>query len=573
MITISKLIFVLVLTASFTSAAFGATYTVNKTADTADGTCDADCSLREAIVAANATPDNDTIAFSALFSSPQTITLGGTDLIIANSGTLTITGPGSDKLIVSGNNVSRVFTNNTGSVATISSLSVTGGTGVSTVSTGRGGGVYNSAGTLTLIDLTIFGNTAANGGGANNAGTATLNIVGCAIFGNAATGSGGAVQNFSGNNLNISNSSLTGNTSGASIGGGAIQGNGTVTITNSTIANNNATNGPGGGIIFNGTALTVTNSTFSGNTATTSGGGIHKSTANPGNIRNTIVSGNNGGVGTPDITGAFNSLGNNVIGNIGTATGWIGSDQQNVNPLLSPLGFYGGIGASYALLATSPALNAGQNCVTDLSCATNNPGSAITTDQRGAVRPSNTTVDVGAFEDSNAYRAVLRDAFLGTTFNRVIAPNAGTATYALSAGSLPGNVTLSTTSGVVSVGGSPTSTGTFDFTISVTDGGNVSLINYRLVIVQQPGSPATVGGRVTRSDGNGISRVYVTLIDAGGNQRTTITSSFGYYQFSGAIVGESQQLVVSSKLYTFSPNTLNFVVTGDLNNLNFTAQP
>src|SRR4029079_7151124 len=36
------------------SAAPPATYVVTKTADTADGACDADCSLREAVIAANA---------------------------------------------------------------------------------------------------------------------------------------------------------------------------------------------------------------------------------------------------------------------------------------------------------------------------------------------------------------------------------------------------------------------------------------------------------------------------------------------------------------------------------------
>src|SRR3990167_3557631 len=41
-----------------------ATYTVTKTADTSDGTCDADCSLREAIVAANANAGADTIPFN-----------------------------------------------------------------------------------------------------------------------------------------------------------------------------------------------------------------------------------------------------------------------------------------------------------------------------------------------------------------------------------------------------------------------------------------------------------------------------------------------------------------------------
>ena len=105
------------------------------------------------------------------------------------------------------------------------------------------------------------------------------------------------------------------------------------------------------------------------------------------NVRNTIISGNSGAAANPDALGAFNSQGNNIIGVVGTSTGWVASDLQNVNPLLGPLGSYGGIGQTYPLLTTSPALNAGQNCVTDLSCAIGNPPAAITTDQRGAARP------------------------------------------------------------------------------------------------------------------------------------------------------------------------------------------
>src|SRR5262245_17974033 len=41
-----------------------ATFTVTKIADTNDGTCNADCSLREAINAANATAGTNTINFS-----------------------------------------------------------------------------------------------------------------------------------------------------------------------------------------------------------------------------------------------------------------------------------------------------------------------------------------------------------------------------------------------------------------------------------------------------------------------------------------------------------------------------
>lgn len=54
---------VLLLPAANTAAA-PVTYTVTKTADTDDGSCDADCSLREAITAANANSGQDTIAFN-----------------------------------------------------------------------------------------------------------------------------------------------------------------------------------------------------------------------------------------------------------------------------------------------------------------------------------------------------------------------------------------------------------------------------------------------------------------------------------------------------------------------------
>jgi CSLREA domain-containing protein len=43
------------------AAAFAGTFVVTKTADTADGACDANCSLREAIIASNANAVPDTI--------------------------------------------------------------------------------------------------------------------------------------------------------------------------------------------------------------------------------------------------------------------------------------------------------------------------------------------------------------------------------------------------------------------------------------------------------------------------------------------------------------------------------
>lgn len=379
-------------------AVTAATFTVTKIADTNDGVCDADCSLREAIAAANASGDADDIVFASLFSTAQTITLSGTEIVIANSGALVINGSGADRLTVSGNNVSRIISTSPAAFVTINNARFTGGNGVGAAATGRAGAIYNNGGNLTLNNLVITANTANTGGALNNAGTATLTVNNCFIFGNTSASSGGAMQNFAGNTLIINNSTISGNTSGGGTGGGGIQANGTVFISNSTFAGNNAPGGSGGGVTFNGTAITFNNVTISNNTATTNGGGFHRTGSNPVNFRNTIIAGNNGVSTSPDVTGTITSNGNNIIGNIGTSIGWIGADLQNVNPMLGALANNGGLGNTLLPLAGSPAIDAGQNCVVDLSCAAGNPPTAITTDQRGIARPSNAIVDIGAVE-------------------------------------------------------------------------------------------------------------------------------------------------------------------------------
>jgi hypothetical protein len=382
------------------NAGFAATYTVNTIFDSSVDRCDpVECSLRSAIAFANASPDNDVIEFSPDFTRPQTIILGGTDLIIMNNGTLTISGTAAQVLTISGNNTSRVFTNNTGAVTNINNLRITAGNGASTIVTGRGGAVYNNGGNLTLDSVIITGNTAANGGGTNNAGTATMTINNCVISSNTVTGGGGGSQNFAGNTLNVSNTTYSNNTSNSTTsGGGAIQANGTVNVVNSTFSGNNAIAGNGGAFFFNGTVLNITNATISGNTSTQNSGGITKSNANPGNLRNTIIAGNSGIATSPDATGTFNSLGTNIIGNVGVSAGWIASDLQNVNPMLGALANNGGFTNTFLPMPGSPAIDAGQNCVTDLSCAASNPATAITNDQRGVARPANGTVDIGSVE-------------------------------------------------------------------------------------------------------------------------------------------------------------------------------
>ena len=546
--------------------ASAAVYTVTKIADTNDGTCDSDCSLREAVAAANATADNDTIIFSGLFNSPQTITLGGSEIIIANNGSLTIFGTGADKVTISGNNASRIFATSVGVTAIISNARFTGGNGAGAANTGRAGAIYNNGGNLTLNNLVLTGNTANTGGATNNAGTATLTVNNCYIFNNTSASSGGAMQNFGGNTLIINNSTLSGNTSGGATGGGAIQANGTLNISNSTFSGNNAPGGSGGAITFNGTAINFNNVTMVGNTATNNGGGFHRTGANPVTFRNTIISGNTGVAGSPDITGAITSNGNNIIGNVGTSTGWVMSDLQNTNPVLSPLGFYGGIGQTYALLTTSPALNAGQSCVTDLSCAANNPPVAITADQRGATR---TNVDIGAFEDSANYRAVLPSATNNSAYNQTITADVGSFTYSQMGGTLPSGVTVNTGGVIANVSGTPTQAGVFDFGVNIA-GTNSALVNYRLYV-----SPAktSISGRVITSGGAPLGRTYVTLTSNTGTVIRTSTNAFGYYRFDDLNIGEVYQISVASKIYTFTNSPQFLLVNDAVNNADFTVAP
>jgi hypothetical protein len=69
---------------------------------------------------------------------------------------------------------------------------------------------------------------------------------------------------------------------------------------------------------------------------------------------------------------------------------------------LAPLASNGGATQTHALLPSSPAINAGQNCVVMATCVEANPPVALTTDQRGAGFPRqiSTAVDIGAFESA-----------------------------------------------------------------------------------------------------------------------------------------------------------------------------
>src|SRR5262249_30202667 len=103
-------------------------------------------SLREAIGFANT--DNSSasaITFDPIvFATPQTITMTGVEYDLTDTAATTITGPGANLLSVNGNNTSRIFEIDAGTVA-ISGITLTGGN----ATTGNGGAILNFA------DLTL----------------------------------------------------------------------------------------------------------------------------------------------------------------------------------------------------------------------------------------------------------------------------------------------------------------------------------------------------------------------------------------------------------------------------------
>jgi hypothetical protein len=81
----------------------------------------------------------------------------------------------------------------------------------------------------------------------------------------------------------------------------------------------------------------------------------------------------------------------------------------------------------------------------------------------------------------------------------------------------------------------------------------------------------SVAGRVTTSDGQGLSKSRVSMTDASGNVRSTLTSVFGYYRFDNITPGGTYTIGATSRLYTFTSQTLQ--INNDLTDVNFTAQP
>ncbi|MBA2592574.1 MAG: CSLREA domain-containing protein [Gammaproteobacteria bacterium] len=255
-----------------------ATFPVTKIADTNDGACNADCSLREAVRAANAS-------------------VGVADVINVPAGTYTLTIPGSTEDAAATGDLDitdTVTINGGGSANTIIQSGTNNANGIDKVFSVNQTATSNASATFNGVTVRFGRNT-------NPVDLVNFSHLGAGID---FFGTSGTLSSCGSEQLTITNSVITdntvANTVSPGVGAGVSADNGDLVITNSTISKNKTTNQFGGGIthIGGGCQLIMTDSTVSNNEAhggaNGEGGGIfvRQNVNGTVEIHNSIISNN-----------------------------------------------------------------------------------------------------------------------------------------------------------------------------------------------------------------------------------------------------------------------------------------
>jgi hypothetical protein len=301
-------------------------------------------------------------------------------------------------------------------------------TGANTATYPHEDGALVNSGTATLVRVTIEGNGGGFGvAGITNHGTITLQR---SIVQSNETDDGWAIANggtaiikqstirnnqgtgIGGGTLTMTDSTVSGNHS--ITGAGGMLTGGVTTIIGSTIAGNSDQNGnetEGAGGIHTVGILTVTNSTITGNHGDDGAGGFtNDGTAT---FAASIIAGNDVSGFPSDCDGTVESNGYNLIGTTylvfpgpifdstcdvhARATDQVGGTTP-IDPVLNPLGNYGGPTQTVLPKPTSPAVNK-----IPIGATSSDGSMALclasgTTDQRGIARPQGSACDIGSVE-------------------------------------------------------------------------------------------------------------------------------------------------------------------------------
>jgi CSLREA domain-containing protein len=358
-------------------SAAAAVLTPTRTTDGVRGGCDHDCSLREAVLAANLAPGADVVllgpgTYRLTVAGRGEEAAGAGDLDV--TGALTILGAGADCTVIDAGGLDRVFD-------------------------------LRGSGSLELWGVTLRGGNpgAAAGGALRAAGAGSaVTVTRCAFEGNQVgeLAEGGAI--WTAGALEVRASTFADNAADGD--GGAIAARGATRVVNSTLTHNGSGHGFGGAVhLAPHATLELTNATVSENMAMRSGGGIFVAPGGEAVVTRTILAGNMSWAGGPDCFGSVETGGHNLIG-VGYCAGpvdgeaddRVGTLEQPLAAMLAPLAMNGGTTATCAPLAGSPAIDGGEEVHDDAACGA--------VDQRGEPRMADgdddgvMRCDVGAFE-------------------------------------------------------------------------------------------------------------------------------------------------------------------------------
>lgn len=413
--------------ARFSPSAAAATWTLNvttspvygvtKTADTADGVCDADCSLREAVSAANANPGAVLVP-----SGTYTLTIPGAGEDLNATGDIDILAViswymESVTTFVDGNGIERPLQIDPATTNRVTAH-IAGGTLRNGNVSGDGGGILLAApNDYLVLENVVISNNVATGNGAGLRSASRVTILNSTISGNSAGGSGGGLS-FSGGadtTVEVKSSTISANQANSlsSGGGGGIHSTSRLRLENSTVSGNGAWFS-GGGVFAGGTgSFEIRNSTIFNNSAENNadglgtGGGLRAESSSAASVITNSVLSNNAQAGLPFLpndctqSGGTMTTSYNHVPVPGTCafagTGDVTSGSSSLAPLLS---FNGGPTRTHAVNPGSPLIDAGNPA----GC-TDYLGRVLPWDQRGAPYARTTdgnappaVCDKGAFE-------------------------------------------------------------------------------------------------------------------------------------------------------------------------------
>lgn len=333
------------------------------------------CTLREAIIAANQNrrvggcPAGSSAEMDVIFLQPITYYLSefekGSDDNSSKMGdlditdSLTILGDPSGKTIIEVTTLKdRIFHISTTGSVIFRYLTIKNGEATGLASnphTGRGGGIFNERGTVTIDRCIIIGNQGPTAGGGieNNLG-AFMSISDSIIQNNTSKYGGGI---FNDGQITIKNSLIHAN-EGKLHGGGFVNNDNLSkgTLINVTISANQSPNGFG---IFSQSNIEITNNTIVDNIklGTIPGAAIY--IVAKGFIVNSIIARHVANCSVS--TTSFFSKGNNLVDNNDCPFNATGEKSNTFPGLSTNLALNGGRTQNYALLEGSEAINAASN--------------------------------------------------------------------------------------------------------------------------------------------------------------------------------------------------------------------